>query len=285
MTRNAFRIVQMTDLHLMDLKEDTETFSLIKNTVTSCHPDLIVITGDLTMIHENQKLLIQLRELMDSFGVLWTVVFGNHDHECTLSLDEQADLLMKGKYCLFEKGNVNLRGVGNHYITLTKGNQNIALLGFLDSHNSRIDEINGENIWSYDYIDKNQIQDAILEITALKNSSNLKSSIFFFHIPLVEFKQILETNKSEIEGSCYEEVCSSNYDSGFFDEVNKTNTLKGIFVGHDHVNDYSFKKEGCLLAYGRCTGHYNYTMPEFKKGARIIDINDTGSISSYVITE
>jgi predicted phosphodiesterase len=285
MTQSTYRILQITDIHLMKCPSDDQTYDLMKKAIIDTKPDFIIITGDITMTHDNIELLNNLRIFLDSFSIYWSFVFGNHDHESLLSLDEQANILMNSQYCCFEKGNPLIKGCGNHYLKVVKDDQLIALLGMLDTHNTRIDVIDGKEIWSYDYLDQGQIDDTIQTIESLKEEYNTFSSLFFFHIPLTEYKKAIEQNDVSIKGSCFEEISCSKYDSFFFPQVLKTNTLKGVFVGHDHVCDFSFMNEGCLLAFGRCTGHYNYTMPSFQKGARVIDIDKLGSISSWVYLE
>ena len=285
MQQDSFRIMQFTDLHLMYEDSDYQTYNLMKNCINHTKPDLIVITGDITMTSDNQALIIQLRDFLDSFEVNWTFVFGNHDHEANLTLDEQADLFMKGKYCLFEKGNKELRGVGNYYINLEKEDKTVAMLGFIDSHNSRTFIDKGVTVWTYDYIDYDQIQDAVKNVNLLKEKNIDFSSLFFFHIPLIDFKTEIEENPSNCVGHCYEEISCSKLDTDFAYQLEQTNTLRGVFVGHDHVCDYQFVKNDCLYAFGRCTGHYNYTKPEFVKGARIIDIDALGNVKSNVILE
>jgi hypothetical protein len=68
------------------------------------------------MTPDGEDLLIGLRDFLDSFSVPWTFAFGNHDHESDLSRDDQAEILMRGKHCYFEKGTPALRGVGNELI-------------------------------------------------------------------------------------------------------------------------------------------------------------------------
>ena len=285
MINSTFKILQFTDLHLMKLPTDDQTYDLMKSAIFDTNPDFIIITGDISMTQDNKQLLIDLREFLDSFNIYWSFVFGNHDHESHLSLEEQANILMIGKYCLFEKGNPLLKGCGNHYLQVVKNNKIIALLGMLDSHNTRIDIVNNQEIWSYDYIDQSQIDEAIQIIETLKKENSHFSSLFFFHIPLVDYKTAIKNQEKTIEGSYFEEVSCSKYDNLFFPQLLKTNTLKGVFVGHDHVCDFSFIKEGCLLAFGRCTGHYNYTMPSFQKGARIIELDSLGEVSSWIYIE
>ena len=283
-TKPNFRILQLTDLHYMHQGSDEQTNTLIRLMVKKHQPDLIVITGDLTMCHDNQDLLMTIRDLVTSCAVPWTFTFGNHDHEALLSLSEQADILMKSPLCLFEKGDESLDGCGNHFIKVNLS-LHTYLLGLLDSHNDRIDRVNDRDVWSYDYLKASQIDYSYQTILIENDRHSNLSSLFFFHIPLIDFKTKLEEDQDGISGECHESISSSRIESHFFDRIVQTKTLKGIFVGHDHVNDYSFEKGGCLFAFGRCTGHYNYTMPEFKKGVRIIDLHDNGTISSFVDSE
>lgn len=285
MQKESFRIIQFTDLHLMYQDSDYQTYNLMKNSINHMKPDLIVITGDITMTLDNKNIIVFLRDFLDSFKVNWTFVFGNHDHESQLSLDEQADLYMKGKYCLFEKGDVSLRGCGNYYIDLQKDEKTVAMLGFLDSHNSTTYLSHGARKWTWDYIDFEQINDAVKNINQLKEKKSEFSSLFFFHIPLVDFKTEVEENKDNCIGVCYEDVSCSDLDNDFHYQLERTNTLRGVFVGHDHVCDFQFVKDKCLYAFGRCTGHYNYVKPDYVKGARIIDIDALGNVKSHVIFE
>ena len=77
MLKESFRIIQFTDLHLMYEDSDYQTYNLIKNCINHMKPDLVVITGDITMTIQNKNLIVFLRDYLDSFKVNWTFVFGN----------------------------------------------------------------------------------------------------------------------------------------------------------------------------------------------------------------
>jgi len=282
---DKFRILQLTDLHLMGLESDEDTFALIRTLIVSGAPDLVVVTGDLTMVKDNRILLVSLRDLLSDYDIPWTFVFGNHDHESLLSLDQQADILMQGKNCLFEKGDRRLSGVGNHFLKVADFGKPIALLCFLDTHNDRIDVVEGRKVWSYDCLDSGQIEAAKTALNGLKRENKAVSGLFFFHTPLKEFAEALVDSSIAIQGENHEPVSCSRLDFGFVRKLSETGSLKGCFVGHDHVNDFSFVRDDCLFAYGRCTGHYNYTRPEFVKGGRIIEISPAGKLTSSIILE
>lgn len=273
--RNDFKILQLTDLHLMNLPADDMTFALIQKLVLKTSPDLVIITGDMTMCQQQEKLDRSLQLLMDSFNIPWTFVFGNHDEEGPLNKEELAKILSSGKNSLYEN-TPGLSGVGNHIITIVKDEKPIYKLFLLDSLRDRIDTISDQKVWSYDFIQKDQIDWVSLNIQET-------NSLLFFHIPLPEFKEAKQFES--FRGEFNESVCSSNYQTDLFEKSVESGYIKGIFVGHDHVNDFSFEKDGILLAYGRCTGHYDYTLPTFAKGGRLITVSTSGEIKSEVILE
>lgn len=45
-------------------------------------------------------------------------------------------------------------------------------------------------------------------------------------------------NFYEVEGTFGEDPCVPLLNTGFFDKVIEMKNIKGIFVGHDHNNDY-----------------------------------------------
>ncbi|MGD9909721.1 MAG: metallophosphoesterase family protein [Candidatus Izemoplasmatales bacterium] len=273
--RNDFKILQLTDLHLMNLPADNITFDLIQKLVKKTDPDLIIITGDMTMCQHQDILDRYLQVLMDKMNKPWTFVFGNHDEEGPLTKEELAAILSVGPQCMYEN-TPGLSGVGNHLIVIEKNGTPIYKLFMLDSLRDRIDTVSDQKIWSYDFIKDDQID-------WVMNQTNQVHSLLFFHIPLPEFKEakLFPSFKGEFN----EGVCSSNYQTNLFEKAVESGVIQGIFVGHDHVNDFSFEKEGILLAYGRCTGHYDYTLPSFIKGGRLITINTLGEMNTEVILE
>jgi hypothetical protein len=52
-------------------------------------------------------------------------------------------------FLLFEKGEETVDGCGNHFVKIAMTDHTY-LLGFLDSHNDRIDQVDGKDVWSYD---------------------------------------------------------------------------------------------------------------------------------------
>lgn len=50
--------------------------------------------------------------------------------------------------------------------------------------------------------------------------------------------------------------------------------MKGVFAGHDHLNDYWGYLHGISLCYGRTTGFNAYGREGLARGARVIELRE-----------
>jgi hypothetical protein len=95
----------------------------------------------------------------------------------------------------------------------------------------------------------------------------------FFHIPLIEYGEAWALKDSEeVEyyyGDKREDECPSDINFGFFDVICDLDSTRGIFVGHDHINDYSIEYEGVRLTYGLKTGYGSYDNDGLRGGTLI----------------
>ena len=67
--------------------------------------------------------------------------------------------------------------------------------------------------------------------------------------------------------------CAPQLNSGMFASMKEMGDILGVFVGHDHDDDYAVFWKGILLAYGRYTGGdtvYN----NLSNGARVIEMTE-----------
>ncbi|MCM8710225.1 hypothetical protein M2651_04185 [Clostridium sp. SYSU_GA19001] len=94
----------------------------------------------------------------------------------------------------------------------------------------------------------------------------------FFHIPLPEWKKAWDSGNAV--GERNEEESAPKVNSGLFNEVLKSGDVKGIFVGHDHTNDYIGELNGIKLGYSRNIGYGTYGKNGFSRGARVFLINE-----------
>lgn len=143
-----------------------------------------------------------------------------------------------------------------------------ALLYFLDSNSYGGDE----KISTYGWIKFDQIawyREQSLKMTIL-NSGNPYPALAFFHIPLPEYKEI--PGKEQTMGIKKEEECSPKINTGMLAAFVEMKDVMGVFVGHDHDNNYIGIHKGIALAYGQKTGFSSYG--SIGRGSRIIEFRE-----------
>ena len=97
-------------------------------------------------------------------------------------------------------------------------------------------------------------------------------ALAFFHIALPEYKNLM--NRKGTWGRCDEgEVCSADINSGMFASFTECKDVMGVFVGHDHDNEFIGLEKGICLAYGRVTGTDAYG--GLVRGGRVIEMYES----------
>lgn len=275
MEHDGLKILQVTDLHLsfgID-SYDQKTYQLIKDLANADDYDLIVITGDLTMSPSAPQLISQLIKQMESIQIPWTFVFGNHEADFNSYEELLAKIDVPTEYMVFKVGpELTDGGYGNFKIEFTKNNLPFYNAYFLDSKAERA--IYTEEEGEYDYLSTAQVQwyDDLV-------SQDTVDSLAFMHIPLRQYMNPITYTGVFNEDKVY----AQGVDTGFFDAMVAYGKTKGVFVGHDHKNDFYLTKDGIILAYGRATGYNAYGNLEL--GGRKITISSTGVLTTTVILE
>jgi hypothetical protein len=139
----------------------------------------------------------------------------------------------------------------------------------LDSNDYTSDS---EKYGNYAWIDSSQINWYREQSRAytVKNNGQPLPALAFFHIGLPEY-QNLQLRK-EIYGNFGENGGFPKINSGMFSAMIESGDVMGVFVGHDHDNDYIGQEFGIALAYGRVSGHDAYG--DLERGARIIELQE-----------
>jgi len=278
MKGDEVKIMQVTDLHLAYGIDDydNKTLQLIGDLAKSDDYDLIVITGDLTMSPIAPQLFPKIIKYMESLEIPWTFVFGNHETDFN-TYAELLSTIKNTEYLYFKVGPELVDGgYGNFKIEFMKNNQVFYNAYFLDSKAER--EIYTEEEGEYDFLSEAQV--AWYDDFA---SADTKDSVVFMHIPLRQF--IVSPDSSSYVGIFREDkVYAQGVDTGFYDAMVDSNVTKGVFVGHDHKNDfYILTSDNIMLAYGRATGFNGYG--NLEKGGRHIEISSLGVLSSRIVLE
>lgn len=293
-----FKVLQLSDLHLTDNLDGgyandkpEETYTNISKIISQTNPNLIVLTGDI-FYHSLAK-LEELRDFMDGFKINWTFTFGNHD---ALTMDEKIAIVSSiesSEYCLFknEYQNTETSHLGDHIILLkNKGFKKLRFAFYL--FDSGIHQVKPDGKAHYEsvYADqlehyKNTLTQVNMEYTRQKKNSSAKiPHIVFQHIPVEEFDTAYNDDSSiRLYGEKCENPCYGEINTGEFDTI-KDMGGKGIFVGHDHANNYGINYKGIILSYDGQIGYSNgYLNDDSPKSGVLITIHPDSTLESKLI--
>ncbi|MCK9330060.1 MAG: metallophosphoesterase [Candidatus Cloacimonetes bacterium] len=245
-----FKLLQLTDLHLQwnGIKEHKEkTYRNTEMAIRKANPDFIMITGDMVWacLDDNMNALKEFSEFMDSFGIPWSAIPGNHDTQLT-SADQFDSIFETSRNCLYCRGPEWVEGHGNHQIIVSNsdGTEKLQLI-CLDSHDKRKYFINGEDQIGYDYIYPSQIE--WVRKTMIPNVP----AYVFIHIPLPEFTCLSSLdNCTHLLGINGEKIGCPPVNTGLFYMLKEKGNTKLIACGHDHFNSMAGDCDGILLSYG-----------------------------------
>ncbi len=259
---SRIKILQFTDIHFFNDREergpevDEKTYELMKRLVELSKPDVLVATGDIW--HNNpggrgKEYQEYALEKMGALGVPTAYIWGNHDQ-----LDDYVtghDRFTEAPHSLYRGG----VGGGNYTVELKNKS--------------------GDRLWELVCLNSN---DAGLQPQQWKWLEDLKAKQTavgekpvpihcFMHIPLLQYYYIWKGGLAS--GLKLEEVCSERENGLSLPKIKDLGTVKAIFCGHDHVNDYTGLAEGIELVYGRATGYAGYGGEVVRKGGKLITIN------------
>ncbi|MGL4345016.1 MAG: hypothetical protein ACRCTE_07460, partial [Cellulosilyticaceae bacterium] len=167
----------------------------------------------------------------------------------------------------------------NHSLEIIDDNGNVkwAIVGMDSGNYNPLTHMEG-----YAYVQKPQIEWYQEMMKAYEQQNPDFSALLFMHIALPEYHEVwaMET----CYGKKREGICSPKINSGFFAAMQEVGHTKGVFVGHDHINDFYGELYGITLGYGRATGYNTYGQEDFLRGARvfILDEKDTSRFDTYV---
>ena len=285
-----FVILNITDIQMIDNELNNGTGSIAKGTidklVADTKPDLITVTGDNAW---ETFAYIQTANLIDSYGIPWAPVMGNHDGEGCPSEFWCAKVLDNCKNCLFKFGPEGM-GYGNYIINIKENDKIIHTLFMMDSHNSIKEDnnVNGPKDSGYDHFWPEQLKWYEWAVNGIKElAGKTVQSTVFMHIPVVEYKdawdmiydsendKIKDEYKDTAYGVNHEGVCCAAENNGFFDLCKKLGSTKDMVCGHDHNNNYSAVYQGIRLTFALKTGSGCYWEEELN-GGTVIKINSDG---------
>ncbi len=293
-TDEEFKVMQLTDVHIgggyLSKEKDAMALNAVAAMVKAEKPDLVIATGDIAYpvpfssgSFNNLSGARIFASLMEQLGVYWVITYGNHDTEMYSYYDraEISDFYENSgfKYCLFQSGPEDIDGYGNSIINV-KNSKGVITQAFvlMDTHSYTDGDYFGA-MWKYDSVHENQIEWYRETITKL-NAYNKKvtgdenavaKSTAFLHIPPTEYLdawcEYVDNGFKDTEnvkyfygvaGESEKVVYCSTYEENLFETMLELGSTKGIFCGHDHLNNFSVEYKGIRLTYGKSIDYLAY---------------------------
>ncbi len=309
-TDEEFKVLHLTDIHItggfVNKKQDRMVMNAVAAMVSEEKPDLVIITGDISFALpdagtiNNRYAHEMFIHLMENLGVYWTVTFGNHDDESFNYHRRQAVADMYAdeglERCLFMQSPEGVSGMGNHVINVKNSAGEVTKsLIMIDTHAYVHTDLIGGTIdsifWKYDCVKQDQVDwyESVIDLY------NPKSSLMFFHIPLIEVKEaydeFVSAGRQDTENVKWlfgvdgedkndEVVFSSRLENQeLFNKVLELGNTKAMFFGHDHLNNFVLDYKGVMFSYGYSMDYNAYKNIEEKgshRGCTVLTLTPDG---------
>jgi hypothetical protein len=259
----SFKILAISDLHYTPVP-DPNGLELTEKLIAAEKPDLVIATGDnvsgdsCATEADVRAAVGNVAAAMEKAQVPWAITLGNHDQEHF----ERTHISRESVFQYYESypHNMNggwvrhIHGAGNKHLLIwdAGGTKPIFALWLVDSGPKSSDpEVR------YDWIHADQVNWYCQTSNDLENHYGEKvPGLMYFHIPLLEFQQMILTRK--VIGERHEPESPSTINGGLFAAVFDRGDVRGIFCGHDHVNNYVGKYHGVTLGYNGVVGFHGY---------------------------
>lgn len=282
-----FVILNIADVQLFSINAVLATGKFAEKTidilVEKTNPDLITLSGDNAW---GATAYIKLIDKIDSYGIPWAPVMGNHDGDFLVSEFWAAYKMHEADNCIFEFGPEGM-GYGNYIINITQNGEIIHTLFMMDTH-ANVDLKYGEGLT------QRQLSwyKWAVEGIASQTGKTVESSVIM-HIPIPEFADAWESVHDESgnliepyasEPFCcrLEEISYPDKNIGFFDLCKELGSTKNIIVGHDHVNCFSIEYEGINLTYSMKLGYGGYFDSKLN-GGTVLTVSSDGKTKTEFI--
>lgn len=300
-----FKILQLTDIHLggslFSYPDDLLALKAIYAEIEHTKPDLVVVTGDLTMPMgvisfslNNSAPVGQFAALMRNIGIPWVFTYGNHDTESVAATSETDldNLYQSLSYktsgtLLYPYIQPQITGRNNQLVEIRNADGSLNQALFLLDSNA----YTGEGLNDYDYIHDDQVDWYADEVARLSaEEGKTISSMVFFHIPLQQYRtayELYEEGSDQVKyffgengEKMFDTVCCSDYPSNLFATMVKLGSTEATFCGHDHYNNMSLEYQGIRLTYGMSIDYL--AMPGIdedtaQRGATLITLHADGT--------
>lgn len=287
-----FVILNLSDPQMngFEWAEDHPYRPILEYTVTTLvervNPDLITVTGDMAYPGDYES-YEKFAQLLDRFGIPWTIVWGNHDHQSGIKpILQAAELFKKHPLCQFEDGDPAY-GNGNYILCVQEDDKPLTALFMIDSHNSiEATMPNGERKWVYDKLWPDQLI-WINETAKELKAKGYKDAIMMMHMPMYCYRQAAlmafpegRGGDSDIYGQQHELIASHPFEDNVLSYIKDNRLISHILVGHDHCNNFMIDYDGVRLMFACKTGPGCYWQSAMN-GGTVITIGAEGIQNAY----
>ncbi len=294
-----FKIALFSDIHggkVYDKRLKRDFDAMIQN----LDPDLVLFSGDVFDLDAELRTEEEIRTFLDEFtevleknNIPWANVYGNHEREGALPNADLQPIFESYPNCISKAGPTKLRGTGNHMLPIknTAGDKIIFNVWGFDS-GCTIDICDWEhpnfvekelklpnplyNGAGYDNPKFDQVAWYYSSSEELEEYCGEKvPSIMYFHIPIPEHTVIVKNPvETGMVGECGEKIACSELNNGLFAAALLRGDVKGIFCGHDHINDFCGTYCGIQLGYNSALCYDCYNNDDMR-GCRVFEIEES----------
>ncbi len=256
----------------------------VKTVVERTNPDLITVSGD---IGYGGDLLSYkyFADYIDTFGIPWTVCFGNHDNQGgPEAINDVVAEYLKHPLFVYEPCDPSL-GNGNFVIGVYQADKPVEAVIMMDTHDREPYTLeNGDPTQVWARLLPSQLDWYRERISELE-SAGFTDSTLITHIPIfayrtafdaaakpgIDYGAVKPENSTGAEfwnpgyedsyGVRYEGICSYPEDEGAFDVIKELGSTKTLVTGHDHINNFVINYDGVRFVYSLKAGCGCYWNP------------------------
>lgn len=261
--KRPLRILQVTDTHFSSSPEkDRMSIQTLNLLIQRTDPDLIVHTGD--FVNNDSKDPVEWGgvEYFNQLGKPWALCFGNHDYPVANSAGCRSLEEFRASLMNCAMGYAELEGVRSYcyrHDIRGRGDEPTASLFYFQVGYSEGDR----------KISDPQLAWFEAQMKADQDRGWRGPILVFVHIPLIEYDALAASGRAN--GFKNEKVCFDSDTGASFKVFAASKRVRGVFCGHDHVNNYFGVWQGIGLHYGRVSGWGGYG--KWERGGRLISLN------------
>lgn len=303
----TFKVLMISDLQESSTY-DPRSLRSVEILLDECRPDLVVLGGD-NCYGPEIKNEADLKAFLDIFtvpmetrGIPWAHVFGNHDHDVPVPAARQQEIYEAYSMCVSGHTDETVHGKSNFMLPVYDRAGEVALAVWGLDTNWFIEELNpliggsmwqaavlpqspvGSGVWGMLYFD--QLMWYWNTSRQLEETAGRKvPGLLCMHVAPYEYRTAYANPDICVKSGSYdEELGSTPFNTGLFSLLLQRGDIKGICCGHTHRNDFEAEYCGIRLFWDACVGYRCYGVDE-RRGGRLFVFHEDHpeNFESYMV--